>query len=755
MVGILDLFKPEELTETNSGFKTECPHCGLQGGRTEGFILFPKTDTSYCHSSGKWFTLLETYALKNKIITCLDGREKGQKISSLDKEQVKEAEELFKDEFGVSEIKSEFYVGNKLLDLEYDFGDDNIGMSKQNLDFDIFTNELLDTSHLPGYDIFEADLGLDGENYRSLKKALYYYQNSLRQDTVEYSINNKTKIDNRTHLLIIGGAGSGKTTIKNQNKRVLKSFNSEEGYIEVAGVSHPEQLVGKIKYKGRAEKKEAVKVPGLLAYKCLMNDEAQEMLNESNEVYAKAQRIKRLAMDSYGLNKITKKLVDDDPKDILEYFSPTRVCDFAHPHKLESAFFGTGSFRRYDALNVDYEQNIDIDIVAKFDFDDVVNDKDWCDFLDNQYSKQTNVRFDLSTLQIIAHYHKVLLFYLLKHKNPNAFRYALLTRYALRGMFAKNVLILAKSKQEKIPKPTTVIEACKDKMLFIFKSIETYNQLGNMGTSSDVWGGVNDNDAQALDYLYQNKAFSKTKSKISVKKFQSILANFYGCKVTQSRAHHYRLKRDGFVDSAQFGKDDSRVWLKFIPKEINLVYKNNCLDFWENNGFLANSCVKGVKGDSPKNTLLTTLKSYFIDDKSFDKFKDDGGVGVMGSILINKHICVQPHKNKNKNNIICKGRGGKTDTPDTLLKRTQIQPISKGKYVVEGIKTPKSGLSPLKSDRQVQFYDAKECENIKSNITKEELKDWIEQNPKHSDAQLYNKFGVGCFKLKEGLKNGT
>ena len=67
MVTILNLFTKEELTETNSGWKTICPCCGLQGGRTEGFILFPESNTAYCHSSKKWFTLLETYALKNKI----------------------------------------------------------------------------------------------------------------------------------------------------------------------------------------------------------------------------------------------------------------------------------------------------------------------------------------------------------------------------------------------------------------------------------------------------------------------------------------------------------------------------------------------------------------------------------------------------------------------------------------------------------------------------------------------------------------
>jgi len=79
MFGIKDLFKEVELTETSSGtYKTICPDCGLQGGRTEGFILFPETNISYCQSSHKHFSFLETYALIKKLIRCIDGSDSGE-----------------------------------------------------------------------------------------------------------------------------------------------------------------------------------------------------------------------------------------------------------------------------------------------------------------------------------------------------------------------------------------------------------------------------------------------------------------------------------------------------------------------------------------------------------------------------------------------------------------------------------------------------------------------------------------------------
>ena len=90
---ITDLFKEEELNETNEGYKTICPDCGLQGGRTEGFILFPESNMSYCHSSCKWFTLLQTAGLKFGVIKCMEGNDKSDK-PELDEDSEEEIYDL-------------------------------------------------------------------------------------------------------------------------------------------------------------------------------------------------------------------------------------------------------------------------------------------------------------------------------------------------------------------------------------------------------------------------------------------------------------------------------------------------------------------------------------------------------------------------------------------------------------------------------------------------------------------------------------
>lgn len=629
---------------------------------------------------------------------------------------------------------------SKFIDSEEISEDEDIGSNKSKLDFGMITKLINDKSHLPGYDIFDKDLGLIGDAYDPMKKNLYYYQNSLKQKTKSYKINNQCVIDNRSHMLVVCGPGAGKTTIKNQIKNVMKDFSGTDGVIEVSSASHPEQLIGKIVYEGRGKSRKPVEKIGVLGYKCVMNDEAQDLLNEKNEIYAKSQRIKRLGMDTYGYNKISKKLVEDSPENILEYYSPSNVCDFAHPVKLHSCFFDTGSFRRYFAYNITQDTKINLDKITSFDFEEDKSDV-WKIFLNSLYENDVEVTFDKQTLDIIAHFHKCLLNYLLRHKNPNAFRYAILTRYSMRDVFAKYTFILSGIRKEKIPSIYTTLSACSDVVLFILKSIETYNSLGNMGTSADFWGGCGEQDAQALEYLFKHKCLSRDTSNVSIKKFQSLLAHFYGCKVTQSRAHYYRLKRDGFVNSSQEGKYDSRVWLTFIPDDVKIENEQfDSLEFWENM----------LKGVGQKNSFLTALKSLFTDDKSYEKYQGVGGVGVLGCIMIKYILCVEVFEKKKKKNNIYISEGVSPSPLSPLTFEDDTASVNNKK---KGVKTLKNRPTPLKSDREVQFYETEECQDIKPQTTKEQIKEFLTSNPQTTGQELYEKFGTGALKFRNELKS--
>lgn len=97
---ILDLFEEGTLTQKNDGnFQTACPSCGLQSGRTEGLIIFPENNGWYCHSTGKHGSLLELIAMKHKIIECLDCLDSGEKRRVLESEQFKETMDILELEY--------------------------------------------------------------------------------------------------------------------------------------------------------------------------------------------------------------------------------------------------------------------------------------------------------------------------------------------------------------------------------------------------------------------------------------------------------------------------------------------------------------------------------------------------------------------------------------------------------------------------------------------------------------------------------
>ncbi len=639
----------------------------------------------------------------------------------------------------------------------------DIGTTKSELNFDIFTKAIMDTDHLNLYDEMDEDLGLEGESYNPFKKWLWYYHNSIMQNVKSYKINKNTIIDNRKHGLIISPPSGGKTTIKNQIKRLSKRLwdssdvDKEMACIEVSGVSHPEQLVGKIKYTGRGDKKTPVTVYGLCGYIICMNDEAQDMINEKNDVYAKSQRIKRIAMDTYGENQISKKLTDDKPEEALEYYSPTRFFDFVHPKKLESPFFDTGSFRRYEIFNLIHDPEISLDDVTQFQLDDVNDYKEkYTQNMRDYYEKQRhNVVFNNDCAKIISHFHACLLHYMLNHKNKNVFRYGLLTRYSLRSMFSKNVYILSIARNEKTPSFNTIMNGCCDTLLFIFKSIESINDLGDMGISSDVWGGLLEEDAQACEFLMKRGALSFESSNISIKEFQTVLGHLYGCKTTQSRKYYYKLKRDGFISSKQSGKYDSRVWLKFIPKDSNLDSDNfKPLEIWK----------EYFKGVTPKQGCLTPLIDDFT-HKIEEITKGDEGVGVLGCVLFNKLYMHQSKKSLFFNNIyntnevnLNKGYPDTVTPSSPLTKQTHSTHKSVIKTQSKGVKHPKMRVTPLKkskvvkNDRQVQFWEAPECDNIKEQCTKNEVLEWCNGNPKHTFEEMFDKLGHGSPKHYNELK---
>ena len=576
---------------------------------------------------------------------------------------------------------------------------------------------------------------MDGDSYHPYKKCLWYLANSLKQPTLSYKINYKTKIDNRINILAISPPASGKSTSKTK----MKKFVDSEDVRETSGLCHPQQLIGKtIPATAKKAKKE---IPGLLSYKFLIHDEVQDCLNEKNDLYSAVQKLKRQAMDVYGDNEIDKKLVGNMPGEETICISPTRFLDFAHPKKLESTFFDTGSFRRYFIFFLASEEELDLEALTEFKLDGKTDYDHFVKNLDGEYKNSNRkVQFTQQNLDIIAHCHATVLKFLLNCDNENAVRYGMMMRYNLRSVLSKMVFILALANNEKTPSIEITIMACRDTLLFILETIRSINELANIGTTSDVWHGASETDALALTWLLKKRAFSLETSCVSIAKFCTILANLYGCKLTQSRSHYYDLKSKGYLDSKK-GKNDSRIWLKFIPKELKLINdRANDLEFLDQ-----------FKTAGSKTPLLTVLKHVFIDDKELEKAKTIGSAGLWGYILYN--TCVEVDTLYYINNVY------KIGVPPpilpTLLKLEGVD-IDDKKEIQNGQTSKKEPIvfeenseENTQSTRDTQYFEAKECQNIQP-CSKDEVLEYTTNHPEYTITQLLEKFGPGVLVLQKG-----
>lgn len=598
------------------------------------------------------------------------------------------------------------------------------------LNFDAFIKGFNYTkTYLLDYDNFDKYIGLDGLAYESYKRGLWYYSHSIVQPTSVYKINYKTNIDNRYHMLGLAPVASGKSTSKNKMKKLVDVNDC----FETIGLCHPQQLIGKT--IPATTRKPQRTIPGILTYKMVIHDEVQDFINEKNDLYSASQKLKRQAMDTYGDNRIDKKLVDNEPGEHTTFYSPTCFLDFAHDVKLASCFFHTGSFRRYWMFDLITDTKVDLQSITEFKLDGEYDYDDYPKTLNAWYKNyKPSTTFDQNTLDIIAHCHATLLKFLLNCKNINAYRYGLIMRYNLRAVISKIVYILAISKKEKIPSIETTIQGCGDAILFILESIKAINERADLGACTDLWKGLDEKNTMALTWLLRKKYTSLETTNVSIKKFWSILANIHGCKITQARGHYYKLKKDGYIDSKK-GKDTSWLWLSYIPKEIKIINDSVCdLEFLD----------KLAKSVGSKNGVLTVLKQTFkkkFDDKweeEFEKSKSDGSVGVWGYLLTILRVEVpifilffnlykgypqimsQPtllpesaknsNKKASKGNQECQKHQKQTDTLESE-KQPDKQQLEESSDNI---------ITTQESDRDTQYYETKKWDKITQILNKME-----------------------------------
>ncbi|NOZ68403.1 MAG: hypothetical protein GXP46_03980, partial [Deferribacteres bacterium] len=149
------------------------------------------------------------------------------------------------------------------------------------------------------------------------------------------------------------------------------------------------------------------------------------------------------------------------------------------------------------------------------------------------------------------------------------------------------------------------------------------------------WNGAAGKAQECLRWLFQQGASSRENSKVSISEFVAQIEKVYGVANETARKRLYRFQENGWIEAAQLGQHDSRVWLAFEPEE------------------------KSADGMDAIREKLSNSSTYLSIAKKFE-----GGQGVQGGIQF------QTKPQKERKNIAL--RENPTKKGDKYDKNTSI-----------------------------------------------------------------------------------
>ncbi|MCX6803690.1 MAG: bifunctional DNA primase/polymerase [Candidatus Diapherotrites archaeon] len=504
-------------------------------GSTTGnnFTINPTKDTWYCfrhHCGGDALSLL---AIQRGIITCEEASKK------LRKEKFKKTLEIAKNEFGVI-IPEENSLLQEVQTLDL-------------IDFSEFNPVFQDThSHLTNFDLIDNEVGLQGSEYYSVKKALTYYAESMRQAPICFYTGSEAQ-DNRFHYGAMIGPGKGKGKLKGiaRANPLCSEINGARTNLE--------QLIGKIMYeKGGKE----VENPGYFASVGLIADEAQNLLNEQDSNLASIMAEIRKALDPFTKNIPDKKLVNN--KRALRYSPECRLKVLIHETTLETCFFDLGTFRRLFFFKISPKN------ITKADTNQNYYRTSKENMLKELYKNKiysSGLVFEKKEIDLCLEYTDYFRRFLLNHPNKRAKTLGIMWHFSLPQMFFRMVGILAIARGETKPTEQTISFACFDCIQLLLETIKTYGNNSCLTLSRTYWKTTDQEAAMFLEWLYTNGATSESATTVTINEAIDKMANLKGINERQAKKELYKLQNlQGLIDKKQVGQHGSKVWITFNPE---------------------------------------------------------------------------------------------------------------------------------------------------------------------------------------------
>ncbi len=418
------------------------------------------------------------------------------------------------------------------------------------------------TNHLKGFEELKKATRLHGEEYTLPLKAVWYGLLSIKNKDVELKLN-QVVTDGRIHLLIPLKSGKGKKELKRVIKEILESMGK---LVDEPTSIHPERLVGKtIKH---TKKGEIVyeNIPGDFNGDYLIFDEGRTLLTSNELLYTESRKYLRLALDPYPHNKITKRAVDINHENALEYTPYMGCCIFTQPHYFEEDFATDGDLRRFivpyvNMSGIDRTEAYKSRVLEINSSDDSVNS--FIQFMKSlkpadEYKITTDGKVEfLNVFDILV---KRGFSYSKKVRN-----FVDLYDFTIQDILLKMSYVQALQDGVEVITDQHVSWAFIDLFEFLehlYLFVE-YKIMGGIDYDEE-WNGATDKDKELLSWLHDKGASSRENSTVSIGNYEEKIQEVFQVKERQAINIKQKHERNNWIKSKK-GSHESWVWLGFSP----------------------------------------------------------------------------------------------------------------------------------------------------------------------------------------------
>jgi hypothetical protein len=429
---------------------------------------------------------------------------------------------------------------------------------------------LFPTSHLIHFDLIDRLTKLYGEEYIVIKKALWYCVLSLPLRTRLADVGD-IHTDLRFHVAFPLPSGKGKKNLSLTLSKIAEKFGLN---ISVPTSLHPEQLIGKVIRERVRTQVTFDKIEGHLADDLVIIDEATELIRSKEPPYRESRKYINVALDPFGSNKISKRMVDTPREEALEYFPP---CDFAlffQPFIFGEEVVLIGFLRRFliiyvpikmDDLGERYSKRIDsetindekiVDPLLKT-LGDMKNNFNciWSCFA-NQFS------FSEASKKRLKELHLELIKQGL-NRSKKGRNFIQMVDFSLQDLLVKMSCIQAGSRLRTNVEVEDIEYAYIDLAEFFQCTLNFIDQkiYGNLDYGKGL-DEASEEDINCINWLIAQGSTSLGNSTISIRTFIQHITQSCGIALSGANYRYNRMKENGWIDSKQIGQYDSRVWVK-------------------------------------------------------------------------------------------------------------------------------------------------------------------------------------------------